>query len=74
MSEPLKADGFDKAIIGQCCVSLRLIYDINKMANILILRDNMTLEEAMEYISYNCIGAYVGEMTPIFLNESYELQ
>ena len=37
MSDILKADGFDDAIIGQCCVSLRLIYDINKVLNFGIL-------------------------------------
>jgi hypothetical protein len=30
-------------------------------------RDGMTSEEAMEYIDYNCVGAWVGENTPIIV-------
>lgn len=72
MSEVLLADGFEEAIIGQCCVSFRVIYDVDKMVEILMSRDEMTSEDAMDYISYNCIGAYVGEMTPIYLSKSIE--
>lgn len=72
MSEILLADGFDEAIIGQCCVSLRMIYSVEKMVQILMERDEISSEDAMDYISYNCIGSYVGEMTPIWLSESVE--
>ena len=72
MSEVLLADGFEDAIVGQCCVSLRMIYSVEKMVQVLMDRDNMSSEDAMDYISYNCIGAYVGEMTPIWLSESVE--
>ena len=30
-------------------------------------RDGMTDEEADEYISFNCISAWVGEQTPIIV-------
>ena len=64
--ELLKADGFDDAVIGIEVKTGRLVYDTNKMIQILI-EDDMTEEDAIEYIDYNVIGAYVGELTPIFI-------
>jgi hypothetical protein len=62
------ADGFDDAIIGidekDMC---RVVYDYNKMVCILI-DEGMTEEDAIEYLSFNVFGSYVGEMTPIFVN------
>ena len=54
MSDPeyLIANGFDKAIIG-----------IGSRINL----DNMTWEEAVEFMDYNVCGAWVGEKTPIFI-------
>jgi catechol 2,3-dioxygenase-like lactoylglutathione lyase family enzyme len=30
-------------------------------------RDGMTMEEAYEYVTYNVEGAYMGEMTPLYV-------
>ena len=50
----LKADGFDKAIIGQTYDMVvseeRLIYSVEKCVEILVERDGMTSEEAIEYL------------------------
>jgi hypothetical protein len=67
----IKADGFDEAIIGQACIWRDrgmhdvLVYDAEKMRNILMKRDGMDAEEAREYIEYNVEGAYMGVSTPI---------
>ena len=63
----LKMDGFDEAIVGVVeRVGLQAIcYDTHKVIEILI-RD-MSEEEAWDYYSYNMLGAYVGESTPVFL-------
>ena len=67
----LLMDGFDGAFIG---VGARInlpsvaIYDRMKMVKILVTRDGMTYDEADEYISYNCEGAWVGDTTPIIIN------
>ena len=63
----LLADGFDDALIGMCSVSYRAIYDYNKMIDILVQGDDMDEVEALEYLHYNVVGAYVGEMTPIYM-------
>ena len=74
MTELIKMDGLDKALIGRSCIwdrsgfqEDRLIYSGEKIVAILIARDGMTAEEAMEYIEFNIEGAYVGEQTPIIM-------
>lgn len=65
--EILKADGFDDAVIGIELSSGRLVYDTDKMVHILMNDEEMTEEDALEYLDYNVINAYVGEQTPIYI-------
>jgi len=66
----LLMDNFDEAFIGW---SQRInepelaVYDYERMVKVLVDRDGMTQDEADEYIEYNCIGAWVGEQTPIIV-------
>jgi len=64
--EALIADGFDAAIVAYTNDG-KLVYEVPKMVNILMTRDKMSEEDAMEYIDYNVLGAYVGKMTPIYI-------
>ena len=68
-TELLFADGFDDAIVGvsQQFNSLSVAYNKNKCIEILMTRDKMSREEAMEYFEYNIVGAYVGQHTPSFI-------
>lgn len=67
--ECLLADGFELALIGVTEGSNPVaVYDINRMLYVLVHRDEMTAEEAREYLDYNVINAYVGEKTPIFID------
>ena len=66
--EAILWDGFDEAIVGFDTNDEKIIYDLEKMVSILIVRDKMTEEESREYIGYNILGAYVGERTPIVIN------
>tara|TARA_R100001129_G_scaffold169058_1_gene137568 strand:+ start:319 stop:552 length:234 start_codon:yes stop_codon:yes gene_type:complete len=72
----LKAEGFDKAIIGQtydmAVQEERLIYSFEKCVDILIERDGMTREEALDYMYFNAILSTVSKDQPIFLNEEYD--
>ena len=66
----LLADGFEGAFIGvstRCGQPTLAVYDANKCLQILIDRDDMTHEEALEYFNFNVIGAWVGDETPLFL-------
>jgi hypothetical protein len=65
--EQIKANGFDEAIIGQEYHDGRYVYSIERILEILMLRDDMTMEDAMEFFSFNIGGAYVGEMTPLYI-------
>jgi hypothetical protein len=65
--EQIKADGLDEAIIGQDYEMGRYVYSIERILEILMLRDDMTMDDAMDYFSFNIAGAYVGEMTPLYI-------
>lgn len=70
--EILLMDGFEEAFIGfskRCGQPTLSTYSFNKMIDILIDRDDMTEEEAMEYIEYNCVGAWMGPLTPVIVYE-----
>jgi hypothetical protein len=67
--EALLADGFEDALIGyceRCGMSPVALYDQDKCISILMKRDGMTREDAEEYFSFNTLGAFVGEATPMF--------
>lgn len=64
----LKADGFDDAIIGVEEHSMRLIYSVSKVIE--ILREDMSWEDAVEHFEYNISGGHVGEKTPIWCRDN----
>lgn len=63
----LSADGFEDAIIG--VYDEKLVYSIVECLNILTKRDGMSYEEAIEHFDYNVRGSYVGEKTPIWVED-----
>ena len=66
----LLADGFEDALIGfgqRINEPLLAVYNYDKMVEILMFRDEMTYDDAIEYIEYNVVGAWVGEQTPMFV-------
>jgi len=64
--EFLYPTGFESAIIGLDINSFCLIMDATKILDLLVQRDGMDEEEAIEYFEYNISCAYVGEKTPIY--------
>lgn len=68
--EILKADGFDDAIIGIESKTGRLVYSKSLVIHILV-DEGMTEEEALEHYYYNIEGAYVGEKTPIWVEDDF---
>ena len=65
----LLADGFNTAVIGNCARTFKPIYSLSKMIDILIIDKDMDYTDAREYLDFNVIGAYVGNYTPIYLND-----
>jgi hypothetical protein len=72
--EIMMMDGYDNCIAG---VVTRfgqepiVCYDRNKVLAKLV-KGGMTYEEAEEWFSYNQIGAWVGSLTPCFLDNLEE--
>jgi hypothetical protein len=70
-AEALFMDGFDDAIIGSCHQFGRPVvvaYDLEKVLEILV-KQGCTWEEAEEWWSYNQVGAWMGEWTPVFVRK-----
>lgn len=68
--EFLFADGFDNAVMGIASRAGQpdvVAYDYKRCVQILMERDDMTEEEAFEYMEFNVVGAFVGEKTPVFI-------
>ena len=71
MSNLLQADGFEDALIGlgmKKGSENSLVYDYEKCVEILIEREGMSHEEAIEWMEFNVVDAYVGPTTPIFVH------
>ena len=68
--EFIKADGLDDAVIGVCYNSHRLIYSYKACLDILI-SEGMDQGDAMEHLSFNTMGAYLGDKTPIWCMDNY---
>ena len=68
--EAMMSDGFDEAILGMCVqfgAEPLVAYDYEKCVDILIKRDNLNRTEAIDFIQFNVLGAYVGLNTPVFI-------
>jgi hypothetical protein len=66
----LLMDGLDEACIGfaqRCGDELVAVYSYDKIIEILMSRDGMDYEDAAEYTSFNILGAWVGDQTPIIV-------
>lgn len=71
--EFLQADGFDRALSGVMYDKIngvhRLVYSRAISLDILMKRDDMSFEEAVEFFDFNVEGAYMGEKTPVWLDD-----
>ena len=68
--DALLADGFERAFIGihrRFSLPPLAAYSYEGCILILMERDNMTHEGAVEFFDFNVIGAWMGEGTPVFI-------
>jgi len=63
----LKADGFDKAVIGVETQSMNLIYSVK--ACVKILCKDMSYDESIDFFYFNVKGSYMGKHTPIWCED-----
>lgn len=68
MAEPLAADGLDEALLGVGTQGDRvlLVYDLAAVRRVL-LAQGCPDDQLDEHISFNILGAWVGEGTPVFV-------
>ena len=68
----LFANGYDNAIIGVCGGhdSGRVAYSVAKMIEIAANDLSIDQDEALEWLEYNTFGAYIGNNTPIYINQT----
>ena len=70
------ADGFEDAFVGTTISAFGrkqvAIYDYDKCILILMHDNHMTEDDAIEYFDYNVMGSWVGEETPIYINQQKE--
>ena len=68
--ELLTASGFDDAIIGVGSRSGRpplVVYAVERVIEILMDRDGMSNDEAIDFFTCNIEGAWFRELTPIWM-------
>lgn len=65
----LFADGFDEAIIGFDSSLWKVIYSKGRAIDILVSEEGMSEEEAVDFAEYNTFSAYVGEKTPLWVED-----
>ena len=71
----LTADGFESCVLGVCNRfgwEPIVAYDYDKCIALLVSRDGMSYEEAVEFFEFNVTGAWVGEGTPVFVSTCLE--
>jgi hypothetical protein len=67
-------DGFDDAFVGIGAQQHKppiAVYDRDKCIDILMSRDGMSWEDAVEFFDFNTVGAWVGEQTPLIMSVPY---
>ena len=67
--ELIFADGFDDAIIGVATGfdSQRVVYCYVTMIETMMKEDDISYEDALDWIEYNTLGSYIGKNTPIYV-------
>jgi hypothetical protein len=73
--EALLMEEFEGALLGvvqRCGTPALATYSYKGIIKILMDRDKMDYSDAMEYIDYNILGAFMGENTPMILMDDYD--
>jgi hypothetical protein len=68
--EALLADGFEAAFVGiahRCGQPTLAVYNYELGLTVLVERDGMSEEEAIEWMDFNVLGAWAGPHTPLWL-------
>ena len=61
-------DFYDSCILG-ITDNGNLVYGKELMITFFAEYEELSYSLALEYLDYNCFSAYVGEMTPLYINQ-----
>ena len=69
--DSMLANGYNSAIIGIASGfdSGRVVYSVKKMVEVCMRDLSVDADEAIEWLEYNTFGAFVGDYTPIYLDD-----
>lgn len=69
------SDAYDNSIVG-IAYDGRIVYDYQLMIQELAKDDNISLEEAQEWVDYNTMRSlpYYGDKAPIVINVEYTIE
>jgi hypothetical protein len=72
--EEITADGYEDAFLGIChttdhCSTPLAAKDYGKCIQVLMDRDGMSDEDAVEFFHFNTLGSYVGPGTPHYIEK-----
>ena len=69
--DSLLANGYNSAIIGVAggFDSGRVVYSVKKMVEVCMKELSVDADEAIEWLEYNTFGAFIGEYTPIYVDD-----
>jgi hypothetical protein len=66
----LLADGYEAAIVGvgeRCGQVPLVVYDADKCIEVLMTSSEMAYDEAYEFFTFNTLGAWAGEYSPLYV-------
>ena len=69
--DSMLANGYNSAIIGVAggFDSGRVVYSVKNMVEVCMKELSVDADEAIEWLEYNTFGAFVGEYTPIYVDD-----
>lgn len=67
--EAYTADGFDAAYMGFEVKNCVAVYSRTKCIAILVAQ-GLSEEDAEEWFEFNVVGSYVGEFTPLYIDDA----
>lgn len=68
--EAVVLTGLDNCVIGTVenhSMNRVLVYSVDRIIRKLMMRDDMSLTEAVEFFSFNIEGAHLGAYNPVYL-------
>lgn len=68
----LEPECFDDAIVGvaqRADGMFTVCYSEPKVIKVLMDVDKMSFEEALEFYNFNILGSYLGDATPVFVDD-----